>query len=640
MNALTDTPARTIDYTLAHWVRLRSGSDLVARAAFAASVAEGQGHACAVLEETPAQIEVEGSFADLLQGGPSPGIDRASEGSVEDAPAAGAFSTPEIERLRNHPWIGAGAAFTPFVLDRRNRCYTWRSWRHETRLAAGILERSAARVLPIATAQLAASVDALFEGTDRSLTLWQRAAVAAVPGTRFFVLTGGPGTGKTTTVLRMLLILLRHAAECGLPTTPSIALAAPTGKAAQRLAQTIGRGKEALLETLGVDSEFRPLLALIPHGDARTLHRLLGFRPRENTFAHAAGDPLAADIVVVDEASMADLATMRQLVDALRPNALLILLGDPDQLASVDAGCVLADIVACAPCNRFPELLVQRIGPLLAVAPERANEDAALAGQVVTLTHVWRAGSGLQSAIEALRRNETAWLDEFLVRRDVQGLRLHACANSAALRGRVDAWMGAHAASLTRLMSRSIAPEAALELLRDSQVLCALREGPFGARGLNALFTRRLVASSGFDVARTWYHGRPVIIVRNDYSRGLFNGDVGVALEGADGMRVWFEVSDRQGAFGLRSFSPRALPEHETAWAITIHRSQGSEYADVAVVLPPEADNPILSRELIYTAVSRARRSAEIWADDEALRNALARTVQRQGGLRERLSHG
>jgi exodeoxyribonuclease V alpha subunit len=589
---------RAIDLGLARWVRARSGSALLARAAFEAGAAEGEGHACARLGDD--------------------------------------FTPADVDALRKHAWVGDGAVFTPFVLDAARRFYLWRNWQHERRLADELLARCAARELPLSRATIERDLAALFGDSDVDKTRWQRAAVAAVPGTRFFVLTGGPGTGKTTTVVRMLLMLLRHAKSCGLAQT-SIALAAPTGKAAQRLAQAIARGKDELLAGLAADSPFRELLPAIPHAEAKTLHRLLGFRPDMNAFTHGARDPLPADIVVVDEASMADLAMMRQLVDALRPEAMLILLGDPDQLASVDAGSVLADIVAGAPRNRFPAALLERLQPVFSYALEVQSTDVPLAGHVVTLEHVWRAGGELQRAIRALREDDIGWMSSCLDDRDDASLRLRACADAAALQTRVDTWLDAHAPSFASLFSPDAGVDAAFASLRASQLLCALRDGAFGAQGVNALMTKRLAERFGFDPAHTWYHGRPVIITRNDYARGLFNGDVGIALAGAQGLRVWFETSDRGGASNLRSFSPRMLPACESAWAITIHRSQGSEYDEVAVVLPPDADHRLLSRELIYTAVSRARRRVELWSSEAVLRGALGRRVERQGGLRERL---
>lgn len=568
-----DSVARDVDSGLASWVLARTASHLLARAAGAASAAEGEGHACALLE----------------------GFDEA-----------------ELEALRTHAWVGAGDAFTPFVLDAaRRRFWLWRNWRHEQRLADALRARCDARVQLLPADAVARDVDALFAGSDARKTSDQRAAVAVVPGTRFFVLTGGPGTGKTTTVLRMLLMLLRHAVACGLPEQPSIALAAPTGKAARHLAASVARGKADLATQLAAGSGFAGLLDAIPHEHASTLHRLLGYRPHLNGFTYGAGESLPADVVVVDEASMVDLAMMRQLVEALAPTSLLILLGDPDQLASVDAGSVLADIVA-----------------------SERSEASPLRGQVASLHQAWRAGGALQQAIEAIRDGEPGWS----ARRSgaEEGVVLRECADTAVLHARIEAWLDRRAEAHARLFGGIDAP-AAFAILREAQVLCALRDGPFGARGVNSHIVARLAECHGFDAGRAWYHGRPVIVTRNDYAHGLFNGDLGIALDGTEGLRVWFESADRAGA-GWRSFPPRALPACETAWAITIHRSQGSEYGDVAVVLPPEVEHRLLSRELLYTAVSRARRSAELWAVPAVLETALARRVARHGGLRDRLA--
>jgi exodeoxyribonuclease V alpha subunit len=577
---------RPIDHAFARWIRRQTGSELLARAAFAVSRAEGQGHACAALDE--------------------------------DA----AFAADEIAALRAQSWVGDGNSNTPFVLDAAARLYTLRNFQHEALLASGLIERARARSNVPPQYALAADVAELFGDEDSEATRGQRAAVAAAPGSRLFVLTGGPGTGKTATALRLLLVLLRRAEACGLPLQPAIALAAPTGKAAQRLAHALLHGKQHLQHRLAAQSEFQPLLARIPHAEACTLHRLLGYRPRENTFARGARDPIAADIVLVDEASMVDLALMRTLVRALRPGAMLILLGDPGQLAAVEAGSVLSDIVTSAAEN--------------AQATPRAARSP-LNGRVLTLRHVWRAGSGLQQGLEALRAGDAGWLEGFLAERHHGDMHLHACADAAALHARVVTWLDVRAEVYAGILSADTAPQAALAQLRKMQALCALRDGAFGTRGISAVFERELGARHGFDPSRTWYHGRPVLIQRNDYARGLYNGDIGIAIEGAEGLRVWFEVGHRDGSIGVRSFSPRALPEHETAWAITIHRSQGSEYGDVAVVLPPDPEHRILSRELVYTAVSRATRSAEIWTTPESLRAAASRPIRRVGGLRDRL---
>ncbi|HEY6940326.1 exodeoxyribonuclease V subunit alpha [Dokdonella sp.] len=562
---------RALDLGLAQWIRDRTGSDVLARAAQLASAAEGDGHACGRLA---------------------------------------AFDAAEIEALRRHAWVGTGDVFRPFVLDGERRFWLWRNWRHEQRLADALLARCAARTRPLADAVLARDAATLFEDGDTERTADQRAALAAVPGARLFVLTGGPGTGKTTTVVRMLLMLLRHAGACGLPERPRIALAAPTGKAAQRLAQAIARGKDDIARHIA-GSAFDGLLDAIPHAQAQTLHRLLGYQPSRNRFAYGAEDRLPTDVVVVDEASMVDLATMRQLVEALPASSLLILLGDPEQLASVDAGSVLADVVASATEPASP-----------------------LRGHVAVLRRVWRAGSDLQRAIEALRDGAAGWTARPGA---AEGAMLRACADGAALRACIDAWLERHAAEHARLFSVGIDPAAALALLRGSQVLCALREGRFGAAGVNARVSERLGARHGFDASRTWYHGRPVIVTRNDYARGLFNGDVGITVEDELGLRVWFETTGEEGDAALRSFSPRVLPPCETAWAITIHRSQGSEYDDVAVVLPPDPEHRLLSRELVYTAISRARRRAELWTTPSSLEAAVARRVERLGGLRARL---
>jgi exodeoxyribonuclease V alpha subunit len=597
MNA-TALPERDFDLALARWVRQRSGSDLLARAAGAVSQAEAQGHVRC------------------------------------DLAADAGFSAKEIEALRALAWVGNGDAFAPFVCADGASLYSWRNWFHETRLAQALRARAAERTFPLDAQTLAADVNELFAGMDAQDTRWQRAAVAAVPGARVFVLTGGPGTGKTTTVLRMLLMLLKHAQACGLPAHPAVALAAPTGKAARRLSESVAREAGRLESALAGDSAFVPLLKHVASTPAQTLHRLLGFNARSGEYAFAADVPLPADIVIADEASMIDLFMMRRLFDALRADAVLILLGDPAQLYAVEAGSVLGDIVGSVPENRVPQALAKHLSAALVTAPRALDAPPPLAGQVLTLEHSFRAGKDLQSALDALRGGDVEWVERVFVA-DGGDLDWNRCDNEAQLRANIAAWIAAHESMFARLMRPGIEPADALRVLREAQILCALRDGPFGAEGVNAWVTRRLAARFGFDAGEVWYHGRPVIVTRNDYAHGLFNGDVGIALDRGDGLRVWFDAGD---ANGPRSFSPRALPAHETAWAITIHRSQGSEYDRVAVLLPPDAQHRILSRELVYTAVSRARAGATLWSSADSLLAAVARPVMRRSGLGERLS--
>ncbi len=592
-----DSPGSDFARALERWVRERSGSGLLANAAATLIHGEAQGHVCCDL------------WADA------------------------GFGDDEIATLRGHCWVGVGDAFTPFVLDGEANLYTWRNWRHETRLADSLRDRAGRRAYPLDATTLAADVNELFVGMDAQATKWQRAAVAAVPGSRVFVLTGGPGTGKTTTVLRMLLIMLKHARACELPEHPAIALAAPTGKAAQRLSAAIADGARALAKSLAPDSAFSALLDRVGDAQTQTLHRLLGFSARSGEYAFNADAPLAADIVVVDEASMIDLAMMRRLVDALNPDATLILLGDPAQLYAVEAGSVLGDIAGSVAENSLPEALAARLSGVPGAAPAATDTGAPLSGQVLTLTHGFRAEKKLEAALDALRSGDAAWVDRIVADGGEGGVRWFDCADPAAVRVRLDAWIAAHADVYASLMRPDIEPDDALRRLREMQILCALRDGPFGANEVNVALTRRLAARFGFGADMAWHRGRAVIITRNDYARGLYNGDVGIALDRGDGLRVWFD-----GDNGVpRSFSPRALPAFETAWAMTIHRSQGSEYDEVAVLLPPDPQHRILSRELVYTAVSRARKRAQLWASVDSLRAAAAQPVMRRSGLRERL---
>ncbi len=595
---------RDLDEALARWVLRHTGCAPLARAARAASRAEGDGHVCVDLDD--------------------PG---------DGAP----FTSADCATLRASAWVGDGSMPTPFVFTADGRFFLWRNWQHEQALAVRLRALAGAPDVALPDG-IGTDLDRLFAGMPADKVYWQRAAIACALGRSLFVLTGGPGTGKTTTVLRLLLMLRRHAAALGLPPEPAIALAAPTGKAAQRLGEALREGVARLAGTL--DATWQPTLARVPAA-TRTLHVLLGFQPWADRFAHGAQRPLAADVVVVDEASMVDLALMRRLVESLRPGARLVLLGDADQLASVAAGSVLADLVAAAPRNAVPAAHSVALAAVLDPPLPITATPAPLAGSVLALTHVWRNEGRLKTCIEALRHADAGVLAELAAGGDDE-VRLHRVDSAAALRARVRAWLAAEpqAALHAALFAGTLEPGAALARLRESQVLCALRDGPFGASGLNALIGALLRQQHGVPANLVWYPGRIVVVTRNDYAHGLFNGDIGVAVPGPGGLRVWFEGLDGEGRPMPRSFSPRSLPAHEDAFAITIHRSQGSEYAAVAVVLPADPANRVLSRQLVYTAVSRAKRRAELWGLPEVLDAAVARAVGRLGTLSARLAGG
>lgn len=583
---------RPLDRAVYRWVVAHRGSALLAQVAAWASLADGQGDSAL----------------------PLTGAGAGRHGQP-------VLAATDIERLRAEPMVASEAEIRalPFVLDPAGRFYLYRNHANECRVAALV---GARRGCAASTGVDEADLDALFGGDRDEAVRPQRDAVHRVVGRRLFVLTGGPGTGKTTTVLRMLAMLQRHSAA-----PLSMAVAAPTGKAAQRLVEALRRGRQRLLDAAAtpLPPEWRAIIESLPEGEALTLHRLLGFDPQRNAFRRNARHPLAADVVVVDEASMVDLAMLRALLEAVRPDAALVLVGDADQLASVATGSVLMDLVA---------------------AFEQADT-----GELVRLRHSFRAQRSLVRINEAVRQGSPAQVDAAFVEAAPRAIRRRV-QETAQLASQLRAW-GERIAALDGL--RPVLPAApaadqdgvqatvlaALDALARLQLLCALREDAFGALAANRAIERHLRRAWGHIDGTEWYPGRAVIVTRNDYAARLFNGDVGLCLADEAGrLQVWFESVDDAGGRSVRAFAPGALPPHEPAFAITIHKSQGSEYAHVAVLLPPERDNRILSRQLLYTGLSRARESVELWSSDEALASALSRPVERSGGLAERLGAG
>ncbi|WP_235318652.1 exodeoxyribonuclease V subunit alpha [Lysobacter sp. A03] len=610
-----------LDHTVARWVKAHGGSAALAELAGWASVADGHGDSALPLRGEAAgrhgmpALE-EGALAQLMA---DPMVTVVAAGSAEDTHAIAA---------------------TPFVID-NGHFYLLRNHLHEGAVARHVsVRRAAAETGPAGSA---ADIDVLFQGDRSERVAAQRAAVAQVPGKRLFVLTGGPGTGKTTTVLRMLMLLLKRRAGSG--AAPAIVrIGAPTGKAAQRLSESLRDGARLMRDgQTPLPGHWHPWLEGSLNAPASTLHRLLGSRGHAGGFVHHAGNPVPADIVIVDEASMVDLAMLRHLLEALREDATLILVGDADQLTSVGTGSVLLDLVGAMEAEADPGL--------------------------VRLSHSFRADQSLLPLNESVRLGDIDAFERAVIDSGDQVQRVQI-GSSQELDAALAGWArsladGLRAAGVFSRLPRGAhgAPDqsvalAALDGLRDRQLLCALREGEFGAEAANRHLESSIRAASSDDALSVtrgeWYPGRVVMITRNDYTAGLFNGDVGICLEDAEGaLGVWFVVTVAASAASAidddvpalateRSrlavcFVPGSLPDHQGGFAITIHKSQGSEYREVAVLLPPDPDNRILSRQLLYTGISRARQTVQIWASDAVLRRAISTPARRSSGLRAKL---
>ncbi|WP_197383400.1 exodeoxyribonuclease V subunit alpha [Mycolicibacterium mengxianglii] len=470
--------------------------------------------------------------------------------------------------------------------------YLDRYYREEEQVCADLLATRGEHV-PVDDAALAAGLDRVFPAPK---FVEQRAAAQIALSQWTTVLTGGPGTGKTTTVAGLLALLAEQAELAG-RARPRIALAAPTGKASARLQQAV----QAEIDHLGpVDRErLRGLQAV-------TLHRLLGARPDTSArFKHHRANRLPYDAIVVDETSMVPLTMMARLLESVRPATRLILVGDPDQLASVEAGAVLADLVDGLGARSDLRVAALHTSHRFGETISRLAEAIRL-GDGDTVLELLRAGGEHIEYID--EQDPTSRLREVLVGHALD-------VRAAAMRG--DA-------------------AGALAALDTHRLLCAHRDGPHGVRHWNRQIERWLTEETGEALWTSWYVGRPVLVTANDYGLRLYNGDTGVAV--LDGSRDDGALRVAVGsATGTMDFATSRLADVETMHAMTIHKSQGSQAAEVTVLLPPE-DSRLLTRELFYTAVTRAKAKVRVVGTEAGVRAALQRRVVRATGLRQRLS--
>ncbi len=502
--------------------------------------------------------------------------------------------------------------------------YLDRSWRQERQVAADLARRAEEPVGHLDLEVLAAGLSRLYPGTGPDL---QKLAAAAALYRRCSVLAGGPGTGKTTTAARILALVDEQAAAAG-GRPPRVALAAPTGKAAARLRQSVNA--EASL--LDISAEGRARLAGL---GASTLHRLLGRRPGpQGRFLHDRFNRLPYDVVVVDETSMVSLALLAALIDALRTETRLVLLGDPEQLASVEAGAVLGDIVGPATTGLImTDSTRLALGGVTGFEVDAAEPPAGvhLGDGIVVLRRVHRYGAVIASLAEAIQVGDA---DETIHLLGGGHPELSWLGNDS------DVTLLAPVRRLVEQAGREVAAAAeagdgpgALAALATLRILCAHRRGPYGVGAWAERVEAWLIAALGDRRAEeAWYVGRPVLLTANDHELGLANGDVGVVIRAATGdHRVAFERHDR-----VVTVNPGRLRSFETVHALTIHKSQGSQFDRVVVVLP-DPGSPLLTRQLFYTATTRARRGVSVVGSEAAVRAAVTTRITRASGLARRL---
>jgi exodeoxyribonuclease V alpha subunit len=518
--------------------------------------------------------------------------------------------------LRASSVVGEPEERRPLILESGDRLYLYRYWDYENQLAADLRQRAGNRP-PVNEARLADGLRRLFPPRDHADGQKLAATLAVLGG--FCVISGGPGTGKTTTLARVLALLIEQSEK-----PPRIRLAAPTGKAAVRMQEAIRASKAWLIGKVQPE-----VLTAIPE-QASTLHRLLGMRPDGVYFRHDRENPLGLDVLVIDEASMVDLALMTKTVRALPPGARLILLGDKDQLSAVEAGAVLGEL--CAGAGRYSPRFGERLRRLTGEAGvAAAAEPDPVRDCIALLSHSYRFGarSGIGQLAGLVNRADSRGV-EAMRRDEFSDIAWQAPPGDDEMNDLLGRMLDGYHGYLRTVRRRGVPVDEAFAAFEGFQVLCPQRRGSWGVENLNLRFETMIKARWRL-YGQEWYVGRPVMVTRNDYSTRLFNGDIGIVLlepGSSDRLRAYF----REPESGLRSVALTRLPAHEPVFAMTVHKSQGSEFDRVLLVMPDD-ESCVMTRELAYTGITRAKRRLDLWGNPALLSRAVRRPVQRASGL-------
>jgi exodeoxyribonuclease V alpha subunit len=538
-----------------------------------------------------------------------------------------AYDDPKlIEELLKNKVVGLGEDYTPLTID--NGClYLRRYWCYQQRLAAQINSR-------LCTSQNNQKNDddrdwitqrlTHYFGQDNEAnndeTNWQQIAAALALSSRFLIISGGPGTGKTTTITRILALLIEQHQQTNQQPL-RISLAAPTGKAAMRM-------RESIRESIQRDGDrFSAEIQQQLPQESSTLHRLLGYLPNSTEFRFNASNHLTSDLIIVDEASMIDLALMTKLFEATSPQTNIILLGDKDQLSSVETGSVFADLCSVA-THQYQAETLQYLHAVTGMCLTKATRSTAIDNHIVCLLKNWRfnQSSGIGQLATAVNQGDAEQTLTILAKQDSGEIQLIPPAELTVTQ-LTSPWQ-----TYLQALTAKVPITDLFSAFNHFRILSALRRGMNGSLALNIQLEKKLLEQKRLDTGKRWYHGRPIMITENSYRTGLFNGDIGITLLDNKGQaNVWFQTSE-----GEKSFSPVRLPQHETAWIMTIHKSQGSEFERVMLMMPTE-DSPVLTQKLIYTGMTRAKKRLEIVSHAAILQLGIEREIPQATQIRSAL---